>query len=48
MRNLARYVSESNGRPPEEFDTGEKGRISTKKRDPQAKGEFVWLRRPEI
>jgi hypothetical protein len=36
------------GRPPRKFDTGEKGRIMKKKWDPQARGEFVWLRRPEI
>jgi hypothetical protein len=36
------------GRPGKEFDTGEKGRILKKNRDRQARGEFVWLRRPEI
>jgi hypothetical protein len=30
------------------IDTGEKWGILKKKRDPQARGEFVWLRRPEI
>jgi hypothetical protein len=36
------------GRPGKKFDTGEKGRILKKNRHPQARDEFVWLRRPEI
>jgi hypothetical protein len=36
------------GRPGKKFETGEKGRILKNNRDRQAKGEFGWLRRPEI
>jgi hypothetical protein len=32
----------------QKLDTGEEGRILKKNRDRQARGEFVWLRRPEI
>jgi hypothetical protein len=35
-------------RPGKKFDTGEKVGIVKKNRDRQARGEFVWLRRPEI
>jgi hypothetical protein len=36
------------GRPGKKFDTGEKWRILKKNRDRQVRGEFCWVRRPEI